>query len=110
MYSYLRLGKDCRSLSYNTMTVPVSLRFTRYMFLAVEQREFKYDRSIGELFYLSIDELPDAFYNVFPLAEPQFSSLDAYFDVRSLSYNVDIFLNVTYASISNFLNLFPDLT
>ena len=32
------------------------------MFLAVEQRESKDDRSIGELFYLSVDELPDRCY------------------------------------------------
>ena len=32
------------------------------MFLSVEQRESKDDRSIGELFYLSIDELPDFSY------------------------------------------------
>lgn len=44
------------------MTAHVSIVFTRYMFLAVEQRESKDDRSIGELFYLSIDELPDVCY------------------------------------------------
>ena len=44
------------------MTAHVSIVFTRYMFLAVEQRESKDDRSIGELFYLSIDELFDLCY------------------------------------------------
>ena len=44
------------------MTAHVSIVFTRYMFLAVEQRESKDDRSIGELFYLSVDELPDLCY------------------------------------------------
>ena len=57
--SYLCLEKDCRALSYDTMTAHVSVVFTRYMFLAVEQRESKDDRSLGELFYLSVDELPD---------------------------------------------------
>ena len=60
--SYLRLEKDCRALSYDAMTAHVSIVFSRYMFLAVEQRESKADRSIGELFYLSIDELPDFSY------------------------------------------------
>ena len=46
--SYLRLEKDC-VLSYDAMTAHVSVIFTRYMFLAVEQRESKDDRSIGEL-------------------------------------------------------------
>lgn len=48
--SYLRLEKDCRVLSYDAMTAHVAVIFTRYMFLAVEQRESKDDRSIGELF------------------------------------------------------------
>ena len=57
--SFLRLEKDCRSLSYDAMTAHVSIVFTRYMFLAVEQRECKDTRSLGELFYLSVDELSD---------------------------------------------------
>lgn len=57
--SYLRLEKDCRALSYDAMTAHVSVVLARYMFLAVEQRESKDGRSIGELFYLSVDELPD---------------------------------------------------
>ena len=57
--SFLRLEKDCRSLSYDAMTAHVSIVFTRYMFLAVEQRERKDARSLGELFCLSVDELPD---------------------------------------------------
>ena len=57
--SFLRLEKDCRSLSYDAMTAHVSIVFARYMFLAVEQRECKDARSLGELFYLSVDELPD---------------------------------------------------
>lgn len=57
--SYLRLEKDCHALSYDTMTAHVSVVLTRYMFLAVEQRESKDDRSLRELFYLSVDELPD---------------------------------------------------
>ena len=51
--SYLRLEKDCGALSYDAMTAHVSVVFARYMFLA------KDDRSLGELFYLSVDELPD---------------------------------------------------
>ena len=60
--SYLRLEKDCRALSYGAMTAHVSIVLLRYMFLALEQRESKDDRSIGELFYLSIDELSDICY------------------------------------------------
>ena len=39
--SFLRLEKDCRSLSYDAMTAHVSIVFTRYMFLAVEQPRAK---------------------------------------------------------------------
>ena len=60
--SYLRLEKDCRALSYDAMTAHVSIVFSRYMFLSVKQRESKDERSIGELFYLSIEELPDFSY------------------------------------------------
>lgn len=60
--SYLRLEKDCRALSYDAMTAHVSIVFSRYMFLAVGQRDSKDDRSIGELFYVSIDELADLCY------------------------------------------------
>ena len=55
--SFLRLEKDCRPLSYDAMTAHVSIVFTRYMFLAVEQRECKDARSLGELFYLSADKM-----------------------------------------------------
>lgn len=48
--SYLCLEKDCRVLSYDAMTAHMSIVLSRYMFLAVEQQEFKADRSIGELF------------------------------------------------------------
>jgi hypothetical protein len=57
--SYLHLSKDYRSISYDAMTAHVAVVFTRYMLLAVEQRENKDLRSIGELFYLTIDKLPD---------------------------------------------------
>ena len=57
--SYLRLERDCRAVSYDAMTAHVSIVFTRYMFLAVEQRESKDERSLGELFYLLMDELLD---------------------------------------------------
>ena len=41
------------------MVVHVAIVFTRYMLLAVEQRENGDMRSLGELFYLSADVLPD---------------------------------------------------
>ena len=44
------------------MTEHVSIALSRYMFLAVEQREYKDNRSISELYYLVIDELSDVCY------------------------------------------------
>ena len=74
--SYLHLSKDCRSISYDAMTAHVAVVFTRYMLLAVEQRESQDLRSIGELFYLSIDELPDLqFLEALHLVLLQFSAL-----------------------------------
>lgn len=46
--SYLRLSKECHSLSYDAMTAHVAVVFTRYMMLSVENRETKDERSLGE--------------------------------------------------------------
>ena len=59
---YLRLAKDCRSVSYDAMTAHVAIVCTRYMLLAVEERENTDARSLGELFFLSLDEMPDLKY------------------------------------------------
>ncbi len=57
--SYLRLSKECHSLSYDAMTTHVAVVFTRYMMLSVENRETKDERSLGELFLYFSDELSD---------------------------------------------------
>ena len=57
--SFLRLTKECRSLSYDAMTAWVAIVFARYMMLALESRMQKDDRTIGELFYYNCDELLD---------------------------------------------------
>ena len=41
------------------MTAHVAIVFTRYMMLAVEQRESVDARSLGELFFISTEELAD---------------------------------------------------
>jgi hypothetical protein len=74
--SYLHLSKDCRSISYDAMTAHVAVGFPRYMLLAVEQWESQDLRSIGELFYLTIDELPDLqFLDALHLVLLQFAEL-----------------------------------
>lgn len=57
--SYLRLSKECRSLSYDAMTAHVAVVFTRYMMLSVEHREEEDPRTLGELFLYFSEELAD---------------------------------------------------
>jgi len=58
------------------MTAHVAVLFTRYMLMAVEQRKSQDLRSIGELFYLTIDELPDLqFLDALHLVLLQFAEL-----------------------------------
>ena len=57
--SLLNLTGECRSLSYDAMCTHVALVFMRYIFLAVEIREGKDDRSIGPLFCLVCDEIAE---------------------------------------------------
>ena len=60
--SYLKLGKETRSISYDALTAHTAIIFARYMMLALEQRRNIDERSLGELFYLTIDELEDLHY------------------------------------------------
>lgn len=57
--SYLKLGKGCNSLSYDAMTAHVAIVFTRYMMLAIENRQESDLRTLGELFYYISDEMSD---------------------------------------------------
>ncbi len=57
--SWLNLGSECHSLSYDAMTAHVALVFARYMFLATQQRQNTDERSICELFYVLCDEIKD---------------------------------------------------
>ena len=51
--SYLMLGKETRSISYDALTAHTAIVFARYMMLALEQRRNMDERSLGELFYLT---------------------------------------------------------
>ena len=57
--SYLKLGKESRTMSYHAMTAHVSVVLARYMLLSLEQRRKVDKRSIGELFYISCYKLQD---------------------------------------------------
>ena len=56
---YLRFGKDFQSPSFETQNAQVAIAFTRYMMIAIKQRESKDYRSCGELFMLFYTELQD---------------------------------------------------
>ena len=55
-------GKETRSISYDALTAHTAIVFARYMMLALEQRRNMDERSLGELFYLTMDELEDLHY------------------------------------------------
>ena len=57
--SYLRLQKECNSLSYDAMTAHVAIAMVRYMILSVFQRQDEDQRALGELFYVMLAELED---------------------------------------------------
>lgn len=57
--SYLKLSKECNSLSYDAMTAHTAVVFTRYMMLSLENRESNDNRSLGELFLYFSDEMSD---------------------------------------------------
>lgn len=57
--SILNLVGECHSLSYDALTAHVAIVFTRYMLLAVEQRQKEDQRTLGELFFFLVDEMAD---------------------------------------------------
>jgi len=57
--SYLNLGKEFQGLSYDSMTAHTAIVMTRYIILAVENRNNQDARTMGELFFLVFDELQD---------------------------------------------------
>jgi len=57
--STLRLAKEFQFRSYDAIVAHTAIVLTRYIFLSLENRENKDDRSIGELFLLICDELDD---------------------------------------------------
>ena len=57
--SYLKLSKECNSLSYDAMTTHTAVVFARYMMLSLENREANDNRSLGELFLYFSDEMSD---------------------------------------------------
>jgi len=57
--SYLRVVKGCSSLSFDTITAHTAIVFAQYMMLSEQQRLSVDNRSIGDLFFFTVDELRD---------------------------------------------------
>jgi len=57
--SYLRLAKEFQMRSFDALVAHTALVLVRYMFLCLENRENKDERSLGELFFVVCDELED---------------------------------------------------
>lgn len=57
--SYLRLTSDFLGRSYDGITAHSTIVMLRYIFLAVEQRRGEDQKTLGQLFMATSDELPD---------------------------------------------------
>jgi len=57
--SFLKLAKEFQGRSYDSMLAHTTVVFCRYLMLALENRESKDPRTLGNLFYLCCDELKD---------------------------------------------------
>ena len=75
--SMLNLIGECHSLSYDALTAHVAIVFTRYMLLALEQRQNEDQRTLGELFFFLVDEMADITFShsMFILMEAFIASL-----------------------------------
>lgn len=77
--SYLKLNKECQSISYDAMTAHVAVVFSRYMIMSVAQRKDEDHRSLGELFYMYMTELEDITFtkSMLIIIEAMFQSVKA---------------------------------
>jgi hypothetical protein len=107
--SYLRLSKECNSLSYDAMTAHVAVIYTRYMMLSVENRESKDERSLGELFLYFSDELSDiTWIQAFQVMLQMFSKLlsnDCELSEDKISELTDAFMNTIPSALKERLKV-----
>ena len=60
---YLKLLKECNSLSFDAFTCHLAIVAVRYMILSVSQRANSDDRTVGELFWILTAEAAEISYN-----------------------------------------------
>ena len=100
--SMLNLIGECHSLSYDALTAHVALVFTRYMLLAMEQKQNEDQRILGEPFFFLVDEMADIIFNrslgilmdvlmasfqeIFKLGDEQLTAFTTDFEARQPEY------------------------
>ena len=100
--SYLRLSKECRSISYDAITAHTAIVFTRYMMLSLEGRESNDERSLGELFLYFSDEMADiTWIQAFQLLLQMFREM--------LNDNLDVTDDKINELVDSFMNAIPAL-
>ena len=62
--SMLNLIGECHSLSYDALTAHVAIVLTRYMLIAMEQRQKEGQRTLGELFFFLVDEMDEITFSI----------------------------------------------
>lgn len=93
--SYLKLAKEFQGRSYDLMVAHTTIVFCRYIMLAIENRENKDPRTIGNLFYMCCDELRDINFT-----QALFMLLDL------LKENLREFLHLSEQKVNEFLDHF----
>ena len=100
--STLNLIGECHSLSYDVLTARVDIVFTRYMLIAMEQRQNEDQRTLGELFFFLVDKMADITFSrsfsilmdalmaslqeFLKLIDEQLTAFTAYFEARLPKY------------------------
>ena len=82
---YLRLTSGCSSLDYDAITTHVAIVFSQYMMLSENQRMQADERSIGDLFFATVDELQDLLFEdaIFLLITAVFNSITEAFELST---------------------------
>lgn len=87
--SHLNLAKEFQGRSYDSMVAHTTIVFCRYIMLALESRNDRDQRSIGNLFYLCCDELRDINFSsaLFLLFQILKQSLNKFFSLPGQQLN-----------------------
>ena len=80
---YLKLLKECNSLSFDAFTCHLAIVAVRYMILSVSQRANSDDRTVGELFWILTAEAAEISYNqsLFLILQALLETIQEFFHV-----------------------------